>query len=213
MAFQVQIKICGITREDDLYLALECGADYLGFIVYPDSPRGLTLKRAIELGALAPEGKRVLVDVEPTMEALHAYNEAGFDRFQLHARTEVDPATLAGWSKIVGPERLWLAPRLVPGEPFPERALAFANTILVDSYSREKMGGTGVTGNWERFAQWQRAYPSVDWVLAGGLGPSNASEAVTAGEAKCIDVNSGIEASPGQKDPERLRELFRTLRS
>lgn len=208
----VQIKVCGLTREEDVELALSLGADYCGFIVYPKSPRGLSLERAAELAARVPEGKRVLVDVETGSEELARARGAGFDFFQIHTGLQVGLATLATWSGLVGKERLWLAPRVPPEEAFPEATLSFADNILVDTFKKDQFGGTGQTGDWARFAQLQEAHSETHWILAGGLSPANVLEAVVQTGARHLDLNSGIEGAPGVKDHDKLRQVFGILR-
>ena len=212
MKHPVEIKICGMTREADVDLALSLGADYIGFIVYPKSPRALSLERAVELAARVPEGKRVLVDVEPRAEDLFRYLEAGFDFFQIHGKQALQAERLAAWSALVGPGRLWFAPRLSPDAPFPELVLAYADTILLDTYSKDQVGGTGATGDWGRFPEVKASYPDQRFILAGGLTPQNVQVAIEATGTDHVDVNSGVESEPGKKDPEKLRELFRVLR-
>ena len=208
----VSIKVCGLTREADVDLALELGADYCGFIVYPKSPRGISIERAAELAQRVPEGKRVLVDVETGTEELERYRDAGFDAFQIHAGMNMGLVSLAAWSGLVGRERLWLAPRLAPGEDFSEVVLEFTDTVLLDAFHQDKYGGTGETGDWTGFAQLRERLPQINWILAGGLSPKNVLEAVAATGADRIDVNSGVESEPGQKNPEKLRELFGILK-
>lgn len=208
----VQIKVCGLTREEDVDLALELGADYCGFIVYPKSPRGLSFGRAAELAARVPEGKRVLVDVETGSDDLERLRDLGFDYFQIHAGLQVGLATLATWSGLVGKERLWLAPRVAPEDAFPSAVLEFAETILLDTFSKEQVGGTGKTGDWERFAELQKAHSENNWILAGGLGPENVLDAVASTGTRHVDINSGVESAPGIKDVAKLREVFAKLR-
>lgn len=208
----VAVKICGLTRESDIDLALELGADFCGFIVYPKSPRGLIIERAAELAARVPEGRRVLVDVETGADDLERYRNAGFDYFQIHAGLNVGLASLAAWSGLVGRERLWIAPRLKPGEPFPEMVLEFAETVLVDTYHEKQVGGTGEIGDWSGFADLKQNHPQANWVLAGGLNPTNVLDAIAATGTERVDVSSGVEAEPGIKSPEKLRELFGALK-
>lgn len=208
----VEVKICGLTREEDVDLALELGANFCGFIVYPKSPRGLSLERAVELSRRVPEGKRVLVDVETGTEELERYRDAGFDFFQIHAGLQVGLASLAAWSGLVGRERLWIAPRLAPDDAFPESVLEFADTVLMDTYHKNQVGGTGETGDWTGFADLKQRYPETNWVLAGGLNPENVLDAIASTGAERLDLNSGVESEPGIKNPEKLRELFAVLK-
>jgi len=208
----VKIKICGMTREEDVALALSLGADYLGFIVYPKSPRGVTLERAMELAAVVPEGRRVIVDVETASDDLRRYCDAGFDRFQIHANLPIEEQRLEEWSEIALRDRLWLAPRISPTDVFPASVLEYADTVLLDTYSKNLVGGTGHTGDFGRFAALKHQFEDTQWILAGGLNPSNVLEAQMRSTAERVDVNSGVESAPGIKNPEKLRELFRVLR-
>jgi phosphoribosylanthranilate isomerase len=212
MIQDIDIKVCGMTREADVDLALSLGAEFLGFIVYPQSPRGLTLERASELAARVPEGQRVVVDVETSPENLMRYRDAGFDRFQIHAHLPIDEVRLAEWAEIVWRDRLWLAPRVSPLDVFPQSVLAYTDTILMDTYSKEQVGGTGQTGDFERFASLKKQFEDTQWILAGGLSPSNVLAALERSSATRVDINSGVESAPGIKNPEKLRELFRVLR-
>jgi len=208
----VAVKICGLTREADVDLALELGADFFGFIVYPKSPRGISFERAVELASRVPEGRRVLVDVETGTDELERRREGGFDFFQIHAGLEVGLASLAAWSGLVGRERLWMAPRLKPGHVFPEAVLEFADTVLLDTYHKDQVGGTGEVGDWAGFAQLKQRHALTNWVLAGGLNSQNVLDAVAATGTERVDVSSGVESGPGIKNPEKLRELFGILK-
>ncbi|MGF1483513.1 MAG: phosphoribosylanthranilate isomerase [Opitutales bacterium] len=209
MYLPVQIKICGITNSSDLALALELGADFIGLNLYAQSPRRVSIDDARRLLREIPEGKRVLVDVSTPTDLLQDYTSSLlFDYFQIHFDPEVSLATVSAWAGLVGQERLWLAPRIKPEEAFPELALEFADTILLDGYHGTKYGGTGQTGDWKQFAQLQERYPTKTWVLAGGLNPDNVKAAVSQSYAQVVDVCSGVEAAPGLKDEAKLKAFF-----
>jgi phosphoribosylanthranilate isomerase len=208
----VAVKVCGLTREADIDLALELGADFCGFIVYPKSLRGLSLERAVELSSRVPEGKRVLVDVETGTDDLERYRDGGFDFFQIHAGLEVGLASLAAWSGLVGRERLWIAPRLKPEDAFPEAVLEFADTVLLDTYHKDQVGGTGEVGDWAGFAKLKQSHAQTNWVLAGGLNAKNVPHAIAATGTERVDISSRVESEPGIKNPEKLRELFGVLK-
>lgn len=212
MLSSVHVKVCGLTREEDVDLALSLGADYCGFIVYPKSPRGLSLERATQLAARVPAGKRVVVDVETNLDDLERARDAGFDYFQIHTQMPTDREMLVARSGLVGKERLWFAPRLAPADDFPEFALEFADTILVDTFAKDQIGGTGKVGDLERFSNLQQSHPQTHWILAGGLSPDNLEEAIKVTGASHLDINSGVESAPGIKDPTKLREAFKSLR-
>ncbi len=212
MSHPVKIKVCGLTREADVDLALELGADYCGFIVYPKSPRGISLERATELAARVPAGKRVFVDVETSREHLERARDASFDYFQIHTALKDGLDRLALYSELVGKDHLWLAPRVSPQAAFPEAVLEFADTILVDTFKKDQFGGTGKVGDWARFAELQKRHPQTHWVLAGGLSPTNTLEAVAKTSAQHLDFNSGVESAPGIKDETKLCEVFQILK-
>ena len=207
-----KVKVCGLTREEDVDLTLSLGADYLGFILYPQSPRAVLLDRAVELAAAVPVGQSVAVDVAASLEDLKSYRDAGFDYFQIHFGADFEQSKLAEYSKIVGKKKLWLAPRLASGDTFPKEILDYADTILVDTFVKDHFGGTGKVGDWARFNSLKKSYPKTNWVLAGGLSPSNLLEARASTAADHLDINSGVETAPGIKDGAKLREAFKVFR-
>ncbi len=205
----IRLKICGLTTLVDAEFADKAGADALGFILHPKSPRYIPLLQYTAMSSRLPEGrKRVAVMVEPSSAELAGALEAGFDFFQIH----FDPATVgmavvAAWSHTVGLERLWLAPKLPPGTDVPLELLPLAKTILVDTFKADGFGGTGKAGDWAGFARQQAAHPEKTWILAGGLSPENITASLTESGAKFVDVNSGVEAAPGVKDHAKVRQL------
>lgn len=204
----IQWKVCGLRRGEDARLAADLGADFLGFILYEKSPRYLALDDYVAGAAGWPVGpRRVAVLVEPTVARLTEVAAAGFAYFQIHARHDLDVARVAEWSSLVGPERLWLAPKLPPGAVFPKDWMPLAETFLADTYHAEGFGGSGRTGDWGGFASLAASFPGKRWILAGGLGPDNLFEALARSGAGFIDVNSGVESAPGVKSADRLRAL------
>ncbi len=206
-----KVKVCGITRWQDAASALQLGADYIGMILYPKSPRAVERNTARDLCNRIPAGKRVFVDVATGTDELEDYADLGFDYFQIHCDPDTAWSTLAGWSGIVGRDRLWLAPKIPPDQPFPQTILEFADTVLVDTYRQEGHGGSGQTGDWQRFRDWSLLHQHKHWVLAGGLNPSNIREALAQTGARRVDVNSGVEHTPGIKDPAKLAAFFAAL--
>lgn len=207
----VTLKVCGITRAADAALCLQLGADWLGVNAYPKSPRFVPAERRAALLREIPAGKRVAIAVNPTPAEAKALLAEGFDAVQAHfdpTERACDPAALAA---AVGTERLWLAPRLPAGQPFPAALLPLARTFVQDAHQADSFGGTGQRADWQRFAATQRAHPGFQWVLAGGLGPENVAEAVAAG-ARFLDLNSRIELSPGLKSAEKLHQVGEALR-
>ncbi|MBM3855609.1 MAG: phosphoribosylanthranilate isomerase, partial [Verrucomicrobia bacterium] len=208
----VQLKVCGLTSLVDAEWAGRCGADFLGFVLHAASPRRITLGQFAVLRDLLPGRKKVAVSVEPAPDDLAAQQGAGFDFFQIHFRLETPEATVAEWSQLVGPQRLWLAPRLPPGAEVPAAVRAAARCIVLDTYRPDGFGGSGRAGDWSSFARHREQFPGNQWVLAGGLKAGNIADALAASGARAVDVNSGVETAPGVKDAEKLRAFVEALR-
>jgi len=204
----IRLKVCGLTSLVDADFADQAGADYLGFILYPKSPRFVSLSQFTAMAKRLPEGRRtVAVMVEPTSDELDGAVQAGFSLFQIHFRPEQPEDRLADWSRRVGADRLWLAPRLTPVQEVSPAWLTLGRTVLLDTFHEGGFGGSGRTGDWGKFARHRQAHPGHHWVLAGGLNPENIGEAILRSGARWVDVNSGVEVSPGIKDHGRLRSF------
>jgi phosphoribosylanthranilate isomerase len=210
----IQVKICGITSLVDAEAADRIGADYLGFILWPKSPRHIALHACRAMIEHLPFRKKVAVLVEPDADELRAAKAAGFNIAQIHFRHTTPIGQIAGWSHIMGPLHLWLAPKLPLETGVPEAWLPLADGILLDAFrpDAESFGGTGMTGDWEKFARYRAAYPENLWILAGGLTPDNVGEAVNKSGARFVDVNSGVEAAPGVKSAAKLEAFARGLK-
>lgn len=210
MIGELRLKVCGLTTAEDAAAAAGIGADYLGFILYPKSPRFLPLDRFADLKPRLPALPKVAVMVSPSADELEAALGAGFDFYQIHfPATDVAAARRA--STDVGAARLWLAPKLPPEAELDAALLPLADTWLLDAYRAVSFGGTGRTGDWAKFRRYSEGNPEKNWVLAGGLSPENAAAAVAATGTRAIDVNSGVELAPGRKDPAKLAALRAAL--
>ncbi|RXK56288.1 phosphoribosylanthranilate isomerase [Oleiharenicola lentus] len=207
----VRLKVCGLTSLVDAEAADAIGADALGFIFYPKSPRGITLTQFAAMKDRLPPRKKVAVCVEPSAPELAALVGLGFDHYQIHFGTETPFPIMAGWSHLTGRNRLWLAPKLPPEQDVKPDWLPLADTFLLDTFHADKFGGTGETGDWAKFKRHRDTHPGKTWILSGGLKPDNVAAAVSATGAKFLDVNSGVELSPGVKDPARLKALVLAL--
>jgi phosphoribosylanthranilate isomerase len=204
----IRFKVCGLTSLVDAEFADRCGADYLGFNFYPKSPRHISLAQYRAMAPRLPDRRKVAVSVEPTLDELGAMRDAGFDYFQIHFRPDaIADAQLSGWSRLVGEKHLWLAPKLPPAQDVSPAALAVAKFIMLDTYQRDAFGGTGLTGDWAKFARHQATHRGNFWILAGGLNADNIGEALKQSGAKFVDVNSGVESAPGLKDEAKLKRF------
>jgi phosphoribosylanthranilate isomerase len=208
----VRLKVCGLTRAEDAAAAAAAGADHLGFIVHPESPRFVAPELLGPLLARPRAWQAVAVAVAPSPEDLRRLAGLGADCFQVHFPIEMPFAALQAWSQAVGPARLWLAPRLPPGLDVPAGWLPLAETFLLDTYEAGRFGGTGRTGDWEKFRRHQARHPEKAWILSGGLNPDNVAGALAQG-ARWLDVNSGVESAPGRKDPAKLAALAAAIRA
>ena len=206
----ITIKVCGITRAADAAMLRAYGADFLGVNVWPGSPRCVPAATRPALLREIPAAARVAVTVNPTPAECRALLTEGFAVVQAHfdpLLKECDPAALA---REVGPTRLWLAPKLANGAAFPAELLSLSTTFVHDAHAKGAFGGTGKTGDWERFKGLVSAHPGHAWVLAGGLGPTNVASAIQAG-ATFLDLNSGVESAPGLKSAEKMAEVHEVL--
>ena len=201
------VKICGITSLEDGLAAVEAGADAVGFVFWPGSPRRIDARRARAIGAqLPPSIVRVGVFVDAGRERLARTAEAaGLDLLQLHGSDA--PEAFADL-----PRRAWKALRV--GDDFtPSAALRYegrAAGLLFDGSSGSAPGGTGQAFDWRRA---RALRPQLRFVmLAGGLTPANVAGAVRLAAPDGVDVSSGVERSPGRKDAHRMRDFVAAAR-
>lgn len=204
------VKICGITTTADAECAIDAGADALGFVFWPMSPRRTTVEKAAEIArALPTTVRRVGVFVNETREEMaRAADAVGLDLLQLHGDEPVD--AIAGL-----PRPALKAVRVGKGFAQDEalRYAAVAAGILVDTRlpgETHMPGGTGVPFDWSLVKGLAGRVSFL--MLAGGLGPANVGEAVRAVRPHAVDVSSGVEALPGRKDPEKVRAFVRAAR-
>jgi phosphoribosylanthranilate isomerase len=195
------VKLCGIKTESDLEAAVAAGADAVGFVLTP-SPRQISLAQAAHLKRLLPDHMLgVAVFHQPSPELLRrTEEEVGPDLFQAEA------INLVG----LAPDKQ--LPVVVDGEDMARRLdeAASATTkawVLIDSSAR---GGTGRPPSWARLAQ---LTTTAKMILAGGLNEENVAEVVSSVRPFGVDVSSGIESSPGVKDPARMRSFVAGARS
>jgi phosphoribosylanthranilate isomerase len=208
----VQVKVCGLTTAGDAAYAASLGAGYLGFVLHPKSPRRVTLAQFKAMAGGLPDRPKVAVSVEPAPGELAAMRDAGFSLFQVHFRHDLPAEPVRAWSSEVGPEALWLAPKLPPGVDVPATFLGLAGTFLLDTFDPNLFGGTGRTGDWPKFRRHREAHPEKIWILSGGLSPANVGEALAGTGARFVDVNSGVESAPGTKDRAKVAAFLAAVR-
>jgi phosphoribosylanthranilate isomerase len=203
-----RIKICGITTPEDARLAAEVGADAIGLVLWPASPRYVAEGQARHIcETLPPFVVRVGVFVDASREQLaHAAVTLGLDVLQLHGDTP--PEMVAGL-----PRRTLKAVQVGPGFEAADalRYVGSAHGILLDTRTADgARGGTGRRFDWSLAEQVRAQVPYL--VLAGGLGPDNVRDAIDVVRPDAVDVSSGVEREPGRKDPEKVRAFVATVR-
>jgi phosphoribosylanthranilate isomerase len=216
------VKICGITNFEDALLAVQTGADALGFVFCEQSPRNVGVQTARAIVERLPERvEKVGVFVDQTADEIReAVRETGMTAVQLHDAEE--SCILEGLGRVedrFGVSRLILA---MQGNRLSEDGLFVGlatvgnrqvHAILLDSGWESAPGGTGKTFDWKRTHEVARGLSfKVPFIVAGGLTPSNVSEAIGLFRPWGVDVSSGVEARPGRKDPEKVRAFIRIVR-
>ena len=205
MIMAPRIKICGLTRADDIRLANELRVDMCGFVFFKASPRHLSDEQAAGLAGLsAPFVERVALLVDPDDDALdHAVGAISPHRIQLHG--DESPARVAEIKRRT--QRPIIKALGVAASRDLETAQAYegvADWFLFDAKPTDDglPGGNGEAFDWQLLDAYAGATP---WLLAGGLTPDNVTHAVTETHAPMVDVSSGVEAAPGEKDAELMR--------
>lgn len=197
----VQVKICGITSLEDAHTAVDCGADALGFVFYPPSPRYVTPEQAAQIiRALPPFVTTVGLFVDVTCDVVNeTVARCGLDRVQLHGRE-----TPEFCRQITRP--VIKAIRIKNAESLTHVPDYKVSAYLLDAYVEGALpGGTGTSFSWELAA---RAKPHGPVILAGGLTPENIAVAIAQVRPYGVDVNSGVERVPGVKDHRKVRQFI-----
>jgi phosphoribosylanthranilate isomerase len=206
----MRIKICGITQVEQGRAIADLGATALGFICVPTSPR-----------YVSPSHLETLTHSLPTtIGRIGVFANARADLIlQIVARTRLSGVQLHGDEspefcrnlrqhlpqiEIIKALRIRTDDALVESESYFESV----DTLLLDAYHPHQLGGTGKTLNWQTLADFT---PPLPWLLAGGLTPDNVTEALRSVLPQGIDLSSGVERSPGDKDLEKVKQLLRQL--
>jgi phosphoribosylanthranilate isomerase len=201
-----KIKICGITNEADALFCAEAGADFLGFIFVPSSPRHIEPEKAGQIARRLREmpnpPKLVGVFQDASVDYINEIRNVVFlDVVQLHGSESDDEIRDLGIPSIK---------TLHVGSALPDtHATPTAAWLLFDTFDERRGGGTGRRFDWSLLATYERSKP---FFLSGGLTPDNVVAAVSMVRPDAIDVASGVEASPGVKDHEKVARLFERVR-
>jgi len=217
---RTRIKICGLTREQDVDAAVAAGVDAIGFVMYAPSPRAVTIERAAELALRLPAFVTpVLLFVNETAEAIaHACVQVPGAWLQFHG--DETPDHCRKIARTLG--RRWIRaariPRETPAGEEPFDLLKYAQdysdaqAVLLDAHV-DGYGGGGKTFNWSQLP------PNVNahLVLSGGLNAANVTDGIRAlrkhGHSLAVDVSSGVESAKGIKDAAKIFEFVRAVRA
>jgi phosphoribosylanthranilate isomerase len=208
------VKICGLKTPDAIDAALDAGADMVGFVFFPPSPRHLGYEAARLLGArVNGRAMKVALTVNATDIELSALVDAlKPDMLQLHGKEQ--PEHVAVLRSRFGLPVMKAIPVEQKSDLSPVREYArVADRILFDARAPQdatRPGGLGKPFDWNLL---QNIDIGVPFMLSGGLDAGNVGEALTITRAPSVDVSSGVESSPGEKDPDKINAFIRAARA
>lgn len=202
-----RVKICGITRPQDARLAVDLGADAIGLVFYPPSPRAIGPEQVASIAAGLPAFVTVVgLFVNPEPKAVEAVIDSGMvNCLQFHGEESVDFCSRFHLPFIKAVRVRDLAQAAGAMEAFQGRA-----TILLDSHVQGSQGGSGTRFDWS-IARQLVAAGTCPVLLAGGLDPENVAQAIGQVKPYGVDVSSGVESAPGIKDAARLAAFLRAV--
>ena len=210
-AENVSVKICGLSRETDIDAALAAGADYVGFVFFPPSPRHLPLRRARRISGNTADAKKVALTVDAEDREFEQIIDAVEpDLLQLHGRES--PRRAAEIRERFGiPVMKAVGVRRSGDLKAAGQYSGSVDQLLIDAKPAPGSGlpgGNGIAFDWRILEEWQ---PPAPWMLAGGLHAGNVRAAVELTGARQVDVSSGVEISPGEKSPEKIAAFVRAV--
>lgn len=203
-----QVKICGLTRPDEAAACVDRGADAIGLVFFPKSPRNVTVDQARTVAeALPPAVAVVGVFVNASFAFIMGrIVHCGLSMVQLHGRESPELADRLQAAGVGVIKALF-----VDGTPGMAAVQQYrADAFLVECARGPLPGGNAMAWDWGAARDFGRNYPLV---LAGGLSPDNVGDAIRAGLPAAVDVSSGVEASPGRKDPAKVARLLSAVRN
>lgn len=201
----MRIKICGLTRNQDVQVAVAEGADALGFVLYAPSPRAVTAEQAASLIKHAPAFvTTVALFVDESAEEIYrALDVCSFDLLQFHGNES--PEFCRQFNRPY-----MKAIRVRSADDIHRAVQQYPDTkaLLLDAYVENLPGGTGQAFDWRLIPEL-----SIPWVLAGGLNANNVADAVNQVKPFAVDVSGGVEASKGIKDVQKIKDFISEVRN
>lgn len=208
------VKICGLKTPETLESAITAGADWVGFVFFPKSPRHVTLDLAKDLGRIADTRvKKVALVVDADDAALEAIEKAlNPDMFQLHGH-ETPERVAAIRERFGRPIIKALGIADIADLKAAHAYAPAADWLLLDAKppkNADLPGGNGVSFDWRLLAGLDLEKP---FMVSGGLDPSNVGQAIAISHPTGVDVSSGVETAPGIKDPAKIRAFIEAARA
>jgi phosphoribosylanthranilate isomerase len=208
----MRIKICGICQPDQGVAIAALGIQTLGFICVPTSPRYVTVTKARQILEKLPPGIQTIgVFADASLETIQqVVLETGFTGIQLHGNETTEFCRAV---KQALPNREIIKALRIQSVESLHNAIAYypvIDTLLLDAYHPQQLGGTGQTLPWESLKKFK---PPCPWLLAGGLNAENVLTALSYLQPDGIDLSSGVERSPGNKDLDKVSQLIKNLKN
>ena len=208
----MRVKICGITRPDQGKTIATLGANALGFICVPASPRYVTCQQIWAVTEQLPDNvERIGVFANTTIAEINRIvAESGLTGVQLHG--DESPDFCAQLRQVLPNVEIIKALRVKNAQALEQvdTYTSYVDTLLLDAYHPQQLGGTGKTLDWDTLQEFS---PKCSWLLAGGLTPDNVLSALSQVKPNGIDLSSGVERSPGDKDLSKVSQLFEQLKA
>jgi phosphoribosylanthranilate isomerase len=208
-----EVKICGLSSEEAVEAALEAGADFVGFVFFPPSPRNIAIERAAALAGRARGKAGIVALTVDADDALLGAISAGLrpDLVQLHGHET--PERTAAARALAGCDAMKVLSVATRDDLAASGRYDAAARFLIDAKPPKgatRPGGNATTFDWsilDGFA------PRRPWLLAGGLSPDNVADALKRTHAPGVDVSSGVESAPGKKDPALIHAFVRAVKA
>ncbi|MUG96231.1 phosphoribosylanthranilate isomerase [Scytonema sp. UIC 10036] len=208
----MRIKICGITQPQQGKIIASLGATALGFMCVPSSPRYVTVEQIRSVVEQLPEKiDKIGVFANATLEEIkQTVIDSGLTGVQLHG--DESPEFALQFREFLPDVEILKALRIRGHEDLDKVSyyINYVDAVLLDAYHPQQLGGTGKTLDWAMLEQFS---PGCPWFLAGGLNPDNILEALNQVHPDGIDLSSGVEHAPGDKDLDKVAKLFEKLKS